>query len=250
MRKQRLEISALIELGILFLPSIPAYIWLWPNVDDSRYVDLVNSLVYLYVLGGTLVIGLRRWSWHQLGVNRLGIGLSLVCGGVFVLEQPISRWALGLPVNLRPFDLWRILGEVIFYFGLVGVVEELLFRGLVYRLFENLRGPGLAIFGSSLGFALWHIGWAGPLIVGHFLIGVIFGLIRWRAGGILGLVFVHGLYDLVNVEIQSQLTSHLLENLSNLKIANPAAVVLGDTLLLGLVLYLWLVYPRLQRFKD
>lgn len=27
--------AALVEFGILFLPGIPAYIWLWPNVSGD-----------------------------------------------------------------------------------------------------------------------------------------------------------------------------------------------------------------------
>jgi membrane protease YdiL (CAAX protease family) len=173
--------------------------------------------------------------------------LSLLCGGIFIAERCLAQLALGLPLDLRPFGLWRIVGEVVFYFGLVGIVEELLFRGLMYRVLKDWHGPALAIFGSSLGFALWHIGWAGPFIVAHFLIGLVFALIRWRAGGIVGLIVVHGLFDLLAVETQTPVTIETVEQLRHMAIANPAAVIVGDVLLLALVLYLWKVHPRLSR---
>ena len=66
MRTLRPEASALLELGILFLPAIPAYIWLWPNVSETDRLYPVQSLAYVYVLGGALFIGLRRWTWDQL----------------------------------------------------------------------------------------------------------------------------------------------------------------------------------------
>lgn len=246
MRRLRPESSALLELGVLFLPSIPALLWLWPAVGGGPLYWLVQSLAYVYFFAGGLFIGLRRWSWDQLGVNRRGIALSLVCGAVLVAERFLAQLALGLPLDLRPFDLWRVAGEALFYFGLVGVVEEFLFRGLLYRALEDRRGAALAIFGSSLGFALWHIGWAGPFVVVHFLLGIVFALIRWRAGGIVGLVVVHGLFDLVAVETQTPVPFETLEQLRQITIVHPAAVIVGDALLLGLVLYLWKVHPRLR----
>ena len=247
MIRPRREISALLELGILFLPSIPAYIWLWPNLQGDTLTPIVQSLVYVYVLGGVICIGRRRWSWGQLGLNRSGIGLSLVCGVIFIAERGLAQLALGLPLDMHPFNLRRVFGEVVFYFVLVGLVEELLFRGLMFRVLVDWRSPSWAIIGSSLGFAVWHIGWAGPLIVAHFLIGMVFGLIRWRAGGIVGLILVHGLFDLVAVETQTPVSFETIDQLLHLRIANPQAVLVGDVLLFGLTLYLWKIHPRVQR---
>lgn len=242
----RPEISTLVELGILFLPAIPAYIWYWPNVSGTALSEAAESLAYLYVLGGTLFIGRRRWTWSQLGLNRQGLGVSLICGAVLISERALAQLALGLPLTLRPFNLWRIVGEVVFYFGLVGLVEELLFRGVVFRALENWRGPGLAVLGSALGFALWHIGWAGPFIIIHFGLGIVFGLIRWRAGGIVGLILVHGLFDLVAVETQTPASIETLGQLLNSGIANRLALFVGDALLLAMLLYLWLSRQRPQ----
>ncbi len=244
MHKLRSEASALIELGILFLPGIPALIWLWPRLSGTPLNDLAQCLVYVYFFCGALWIGLRRWTWSQLGFSWRGLGLSLVCGGILIAERPIAYLALGLPLGLRLFDLGRIAGEVFFYFVFVSLVEELLFRGLLYQILEAWRGPALAIFGSALCFAVWHIGWAGPLIVAHFFLGVVDGLIRWRAGGIAGLILAHGLYDLVGVEMQAPIAINGINQLLHLTFVNRAAVMLGDALLLGMLLYLWRLYPR------
>jgi membrane protease YdiL (CAAX protease family) len=177
-------------------------------------------------------------------MNRLGIGLSLTCGAVWIAERFLAPAVLGVQASLLPFNFWRLIGEVIFYFGLVGLVEELLFRGLVYRLLDSWRGPGLAIFGSAFGFAIWHIGWAGPLMVGHFLVGIVFGMIRWRAGGIVGLIIVHGLFDIVSVEIPISVQTY--DQILHANI-NPVAAVIGDILLIVLVLYLWKIHPLVER---
>lgn len=246
-RKLRPELSALIELGLLFVPALPAFIWLWPNLSDAFLGDLVQSLVYVYIFGGVLFIGLRRWTWSQLGVNRQGVGLSLACSALFIVVRLLGQVAAGQSLQWRPFAPGRLAWELFFFFGLVGGVEELLYRGLLFRLLADWRGPGAAIFGSALGFALWHIGWMGPLIFAPFLIGLLFGLIRWRAGGVVGLVLGHGLFDLVSAELKTPLTVTTLGQLGHLTIANPLAAVSGDVLLLALVLYLWKIHPWLDR---
>jgi len=96
MRKVHPGVSALIEVGILFLPAIPAYIWLWPAVHGTVLLYPVQCLVNVYVLCGTLIIGLRRWKWGHLGLNRRGIPLSLACGTVLITERLLAQLALGL----------------------------------------------------------------------------------------------------------------------------------------------------------
>ncbi len=239
MRPLRPETAALLEVGVLFLPGIPALIWLWPAVRGTPYLDWVQVLVYLYVLGGTLFIGLRRWTWDQLGVSRRGVGVGFVFGSVLIVEQVLARVVLGDPLTLRPWAPVRLAGEIVFYFGLVGVGEELLFRGLIFRALENWRGPALAIVGSSIGFAVWHVGWMGIFIFAPFLLGLFWGLVRWRAGGLTGLVIVHGLYDVLAAEFAGPARSLNVGEILSLTVVNRWAAVAGDLLLLAAVLYLW-----------
>jgi membrane protease YdiL (CAAX protease family) len=241
------ETSALIELGILFIPSVPALLWLWPNVRDADLLFVLQIAAYVYVLAGVLLIGLRRWSWSQLGVNRRGIVLSLACGSVLIAEQVLARLTLGVPFGLAPFQLPRFARDAVFYFGFVGFTEELLFRGLLFRALQDRFGAALAVFGSSAAFALWHIGWAGPLMIGHFLAGLLFGLIRLRAGGIAGLVFIHGLDDFLAEEAAAPITTDMLRRALNFQVADRLPAYVGDLLLLGVVIYLLFVHPRIHR---
>jgi membrane protease YdiL (CAAX protease family) len=245
---QRLRVnpglSALLEVGLLFTPAIPAYIWLWPAVRGGDMLYLVQSLVYLYFLAGCLIIGLRRWSLSQLGLNRQGIWLSLACGVILIAAFMLGRLAIDLPMNPRPLTIERLVGEMFFYFLLVGLVEELLFRGLIYRAFEAWRGTGMAIFGSALAFGLFHIGWAGGLgMLGLAFIGLLFALIRWRAGGICGLILVHGLYDILSVELYPDTVEG---GVISIVVQHRSLVILADLLILVVLLYLWKIHPRLQ----
>ena len=90
--------SAVLEIGLLFLPAIPAYLWAWPNLKGSR-LDIFQVLTYLYVLAGTLFIGLRRWNWSQLGLNRKGLGLTLACGAAILGGRLLIILSVDWPVH-------------------------------------------------------------------------------------------------------------------------------------------------------
>jgi membrane protease YdiL (CAAX protease family) len=237
-------LNPLLELGFLFLPAIPAYLFLWPKVSGTAQ-DILQIFSYFYVLAGTLWIGLRRWRWDQLGLNRRGIGLSLVCG-LFITVGRILV-VISVDWNSTPpvFNFLRFLGDILFYFGLVGFVEELLFRGLIYRLLEDRFHVRWAIWGSSFAFALWHIPGQGLLAgLGTFLIGFIFALIRWRAGGIVGLIFVHGLVDLTVLQLVPQVSTAAYDQIA---LPHPFLAYFGFFMILGVPVFLWKIYPIFER---
>jgi membrane protease YdiL (CAAX protease family) len=229
--------SALVEIGMMFLPALPAYIWLWPNVSGSEWLMSVQSAVYVYFIAGALFIGLRRWNWDQLGLNRRGIGLSLACGALLVLARTFALLSTNIPLSLQFTTPSRWVSEIAFYFLLVGVGEELLFRGLMYRALEEWRGVRWAIWGTTLVFGLWHVGGRGLLgFAGGVIYGVLFGAIRWRAGGIVGLMIVHGLVDITTAAIVPE---NPLRYFNQVQIVQPLLAILTVVVLVGLPVYLW-----------
>lgn len=208
----------------------------------------VQSAVYLYLLAGCLVIGLRRWNLSQLGLNRRGIWMSLVCGMLMIAAFTLGRLAIDMPMNPRPLTIKRLVSEIVFYFFLVGLVEELLFRGLIYLALDTWIGTGAAVLGSALAFGLFHIGWAGALgMLGLAFIGVLFAMIRWRAEGVIGLILVHGLYDVLSLELYPYA---LERDIPSLVVQRPGLAVLADLLILAVILYLWKIHPRLQPLLE
>jgi membrane protease YdiL (CAAX protease family) len=240
------ERSAIMELVILFLPAVPALIWLWPNLHDENLQTAVQAAAYVYVLAGVLWIGRRRWSWKELGITHRGFWLGAVCGGVLILLRILALLGFRLPVAFKPIQAFPFLWDIVFYFYFVALTEELLFRGLLFRALEDGWGPAAAIIGSAAGFALWHVGWAGPLMIGHFVLGLYFGLIRRRSRGILGLIAAHGLYDLLASQLTDSIPlDRILQAIERGEVA-AAWFLLGDALVLGAIVYLIWVYPRVQ----
>jgi membrane protease YdiL (CAAX protease family) len=196
------------------------------------------------------LIGLRRWSLNELGVNRNGLGLSLACGLALLTGRLLA--ILSIDFNLEPpyLTLTGMVGDILFYFLLVGLVEELLYRGLVYRALDEWLGVRWAIWGSSLGFGLWHIFGQGPLIgIATLLIGLIFALIRWRAGGILGLIVIHALWDLQAVWLVASSNADILTVIPP-TIPHPILLTVGLALMLLVPIYLWKVSPIFQAYAQ
>jgi membrane protease YdiL (CAAX protease family) len=243
------RLSAWLEIDLLFLPAIPAYLWIWPNLKGSQN-DFFQVLVYLYILAGTLFIGLRRWNWSQLGLNRQGIGLTLACGLLILAGRLLIIIAIDWGGHLATFSWLRRVGDMVFYLGLVGLVEELLFRGLIYRLLEDWRGVRWAIWGSSFGFGLWHVFGQGPLLgIATLVIGLLYAQIRWRAGGIVGLIVLHGLWDLESVWLVPDATT-AINSPRTISFRYPALVDVGMVLLLLVPVYLAWIHPRLERLLN
>jgi membrane protease YdiL (CAAX protease family) len=230
--------SALVEIGIMFLPGIPAYLWLWPNVDGTDLLLPVQSAVYVYFIACTLFIGLRRWNWDQIGINRKGIGFSLACGLVLIAARTLALLCTNIPLSWQLTTLNRLIGDVAFYFLLVGVGEELLFRGVMYRALEEWRGTRWALIITTLGFGVWHIYGRGVVgIAVGIIYGIFFGAIRWRAGGIVGLIIAHGLMDLSAIAIVPDLSMSYL--LTQVQVVNSWFAILSEVTFVGLLIYLW-----------
>lgn len=231
--------SALIAIGAMFLPGIPAYNWLWPWLDSHpEWNTPIQSAVYVYFIVCTLFIGLRRWNWDQIGVNRKGIGFGIACGTVLIVARTFALLCTNIPLAWQLTTLDRLLGEAAFYFLLVGVGEELLFRGVMWRALEEWRGTRWALIVTALGFGIWHIYGRGVVgIAVGIIYGIFFGAIRWRAGGIVGLIIVHALMDLSAVAIVPDLRLSYL--LTRVQVVNSWLAVLCELTFVGLLIYLW-----------
>jgi len=234
----------LLEFGVMFLPSIPAYLWVWPNISGVQE-QAFQVVVYFYFLAGALWIGLRRWNLSQLGLNWQGLWLSLACGLALLMGRLLVIFSVSWSQPALPFNLARLGGEILFYFGLVGLVEELLFRGLLYRILEEWGGVRWAIWGTSVGFVLWHVFGQGLLgALAGFIFGLVFALVRWRAGGIAGLILIHGLADITSVELMPSLD---LTQLERPAITQPALLILGYVLIFLIPVYLWKIHPWVEQ---
>jgi membrane protease YdiL (CAAX protease family) len=241
--------SALLWVGLMFSPAPFFYLWFWPVVRGGDWEHWSMVVVYFYFLAGTLAIARPRWSLAELGVNRQGIGLSLICGAVFALAVYIGLQGTNLPPAPRLPTPLLLIGDIAAYFGQVGPIEELLFRGLIYKALLDWRGLRWAIWGSALAFGFYHVGRSGLVAaLAISLIGLVWGLIRWRAGGIVGLFLIHATYDTVSRYLWPAPMPD--DPTAVVQITNRIYPMLADVIFLGLIVYLWRLHPLLERRRG
>jgi hypothetical protein len=79
-----------------------------------------------------------------------------------------------------------------------------------------------------------------------FFIGLLFALIRWRAGGILGLIVIHALWDLETVLLVADSNAEILGP-GMFLLRTQTMIWLGTILLILTPIYLWKIHPIVQR---
>ena len=138
-----------------------------------------------------------RWS-HDYSVNNgtlivLGMGLSFSVMGVASLFPPTSP----------PIERLLNTPEAIAIFAVFGIafapfLEELMFRGFLFRVLEELASGSIAVRVTAVVFALVHVpqlwgSWAGMLVI--FAVGYLLSVLRQRTGSLIPSVIVHTAYN-------------------------------------------------------
>ena len=113
---------------------------------------------------------------------------------VAMVEVTSSELGLPRPSKWKDFDAGRLALLFIGIVLLAPVAEELLFRGLVYRLVEQTQaGAPVAILAGALLFTVMHVqyGWREQALV--FADGILLGLARWQSDSLLLTICLHAM---------------------------------------------------------
>jgi membrane protease YdiL (CAAX protease family) len=138
-----------------------------------------------------------RWS-HDYKV-RNGTLMTLGMGLAFSVMIVSSIF----PPSSPPIEQLLSTREAVAIFAIFGIVfapflEELLFRGFLFRVLEQTAGVSVAIRVTAVLFALLHVpqlwgSWAGMLLI--FSVGFILSTLRARTGSLIPTVIVHTAYN-------------------------------------------------------
>jgi membrane protease YdiL (CAAX protease family) len=201
-----LEVLALnaIHLPVIIGPLVDAKAssrsYLWPHTLYSLLTDICRSALYLFVMfasGDAFAhFGIRpiRWKPDLIAFVLACVGSGLIYGlGVGVLlGHPPGHIPDSLAGDVSPTWLLAIL------FGVVGITEEIIFRGyLIPRLEEIFGSTALAVIMQAIFFGLVHsyqgfLGMATTLVL-----GLIFGMVFAKNRSIWPLALAHGITDFV-----------------------------------------------------
>ncbi|MFQ5602282.1 MAG: lysostaphin resistance A-like protein [bacterium] len=156
---------------------------------------IMPTLVFLHVKKYSLKTAFR---FNKISRNLLLVSLVLGCS-VTILSAEIDRIIssfIQIPPELEEF-LTEILtieslfdGVVLFLSAVIvaSLFEEMLFRGLLQKAFENRMEFIHAIFFTALIFAFLHL---TPWLIQVLLLGVLLGLMAWRSNSIVPGIILH-----------------------------------------------------------
>jgi membrane protease YdiL (CAAX protease family) len=145
-------------------------------------------------------LALSPLGWGGIGRN-IGIGLAAYVGFVILIGGlELLRSGVDVDQNVPAvpkivIDSGMILSLIAYWFVLViaaPIVEEMQFRGLLYRGLEAKIGALATIAITSVVFGLLHyLGFGWPRAVATGCLGFLLGVIRWRTGNTTAAVVVH-----------------------------------------------------------
>jgi membrane protease YdiL (CAAX protease family) len=174
---------------------------------------LMLNVVSIFVIGGFLALhGRSPWDWGVLGWQRVPRGARLGLAGLvlalpFILALSLLSakiFGAGNPHPLIPlveqsdsalFQLYLALVAVV----LAPLVEETLFRGLLFRALNTQMAfwPAAAISGAA--FALGHAQPAALLPI--FCLGMLFAFLTRRTGSLVPSATAHALFNAAGMTV-------------------------------------------------
>lgn len=163
-----------------------------------------SPLLLLFIAAFLLRFSVRRGYYHALGISRR--------------PRRAGRFLYFLPLwFLVTGNLWggihaRYSGSALLFavlsMLLVGLIEELLFRGLLFLAIREKTNDARALLVSVLSFGILHIvsllagqGWMNTLlqIVFALTLGTVFGLVYVKSGSLLPCILTHSLIDALSL---------------------------------------------------
>lgn len=199
-----LIMALVVSLGLAQLQNVDA--------DGSLTRALISTIVsasfylFLFWMVSLLVVQRYRVTWHTLGlrtvnwqwialvpfVNALLIFSDVVFLRVLVaIFGPSSTWPRQLDQSTLDATRQPVLLALVIITGLflTPVIEEVVFRGVLYQALRRTMSPGSAALVSAFVFALMH----GQLVlfIPFMFLGVVLALIYERSGSLIPTILVH-----------------------------------------------------------
>jgi len=159
-------------------------------------------LAYIYIL---VAVGHVQGFWVMLRWRRITAGTTLVClaGGALLtvaiaLLPPILPDASQFPLENLFSSRASAYAIGAFAILVAPFMEELIFRGILFGIFESQVGLRFAILTTAILFGGLHVpeywgAWNHMLLI--FFVGLVFSLARGRSGSLAPSVFLHVGYN-------------------------------------------------------
>ena len=200
----RLAISLAAFVGWLLITVVGGQI----HTGEAPLLEAVTrGLGWPFLLAALFLLALVVWQqWRDVGLNRLASGRSLLLTWLPMLYIVVG---LGLAVvfGLPPAG---VLLWILFNSFLVGLSEELMFRGVLLQALRRTVSIWPAVALTTLAFGAIHMlnvfmtGELRPALIqsaAAALSGLLFIALRLRTGSLWPCIIVHGLWDFATFTI-------------------------------------------------
>jgi hypothetical protein len=167
--------------------DLPVFV---PTIYTLILLALVLYMTYRKIPAGEVRIRLNRLKSlpSQVCVS-LGVGVAIGLVEYFVLRPQ--------PVMTNASVVQMLLYIVLVLCVMVGVAEEVLFRGLLQSPLEKVMPSWQAIGVASVLFGLMHVGWMNPLeVLFAYGAGVVFGYMAVATDSLMAPIIAHGVGNL------------------------------------------------------
>lgn len=182
----------------------------------------------------------KKMAGHMAAAAAIAILLGMALNNI-ILMSPLVAVSKGYQEANRNFygsTLWlEIIGSAI----LAPVLEELVFRGIIFWRLKKMLGTSAAVPASALLFGVMHFNVVQFIYA--FLMGIVFALVMERAGHVCAAVAGHIAANFVAVvRTETGLFSGTVDG------SLSAWCISVGLLMAGVVLLLWYLYPMVQEF--
>jgi membrane protease YdiL (CAAX protease family) len=139
----------------------------------------------------------RTWRWSLATALFIVVVIESSLVVTFrIVKFPAEAWAIGLDTSA--FPLWMVWLYIILTASVVGITEEVGFRGYMQLPLEKRYGPVAGIGFVAIMFAVFHLNqaWA-PIVLFHlFLCGVMWGTLAYASGSLIPGILSHIVGDI------------------------------------------------------
>lgn len=195
---KRLALSLAAFAGWLFITVVGGQ---WHAGHGPLLQAVSRGLGWPFLLAALLLLSVIAWQrWHDLGLQRSGAALGLRLAWL-PLIYIVGGLALAVAAGLPPA---AVLGWVLLNTALVGLSEELMFRGVLLQALRHTLPVWPAVLLGTLAFGAIHS--LNVFITGDLrgallqsaaaaLSGLLFTALRLRTGALWPAIGVHALWD-------------------------------------------------------
>ncbi len=206
--KQAVKLSVLLIITHLLAGLVIGVIWgllaageppLWFLASGSM---VANLIVIRYALSRT-EFSLQKYFGRKIStLSSYLVTIILIFGASIVISQIINISRLAFSADLYQQIIDSMLAENIFALIIVlvilpAVLEELIFRGIIFSGLLRNSGFKFALLFSSALFGLIHFNFVQG--ISAFLTGLILGWLYWRYNSLIIPIIAHGFNNLLSI---------------------------------------------------